>query len=82
MIIMPFKSRENALELGFKFRGRVLCTLCGAYVDIYQRLAEMPLFVDPETLWPHLFVTHNDEPPPQEKPIPIDRKTAAAGKDV
>jgi hypothetical protein len=75
--MIPFRSHEQALDIGFKFRGLVACPLCGAQVGIYQRPNEWPLFVDPDNMRAHVTIAHNEDPAPE---MPIDRKSAAAGE--
>jgi hypothetical protein len=78
----PHKSHEDLLAAGFLCRGRIPCPACGAQIAIYQKPNQMPVFVDPETSYPHLeLVPHHMDPPWQPPTEPIDGKSAAAGRD-
>lgn len=75
----PYKSHEDLLDASFRCRGTVKCPLCKEAVSIYQRVNEMPIFVNVETYRPHLDWIHtgtdaNGAPP-------VDGKSAAAGSD-
>lgn len=75
----PYKSERDLVDAGYKLRGPVACPLCGRSVAMWFRPSEAPVFVDPETLQPHLAYRHiygeiqTDDP--------ADGKTAAAGRD-
>jgi hypothetical protein len=77
----PYKTTADLLHAEFRFRGRVPCPKCGALIDIYQQLDQMPVFVDPETAYPHLaLIPERMDPPWQPDPDhAIDGKSAAAG---
>lgn len=79
--MIPFRSHEQALKLGFRYRGHVPCPVCGSSIGIYQQPDCYPLFVDTETFWPHVLAVHNEvKPMPAPPAPPIDRKSAAAGE--
>jgi hypothetical protein len=71
----PHKSDEDLARAGFKSRGTMKCPFCYALVNIYQVPGEMPVFLDPESYYPHLDPQHAD--PPE---MPVDGKSAAAGE--
>lgn len=71
-------SHEDALRAGYRYRGRVPCPVCGMVVGIYQKLDQFPLFLDTETMRPHVTFAHN-EMPAAARDFPVDGKSAAAG---
>jgi hypothetical protein len=71
------RTSDDLRRAGFRSRGRIACPDCGAPIEIYQQLNQMPVFLDPETYYPHLeLVPHHMDPPWQP---PVDGKSAAAG---
>ena len=76
-MIWTYRSERELVEAGYMLRGPAPCPVCGKTVEMWFRSGEIPVFLDPETLWPHAELRHAD-PPPDE---PIDGKTAGAGSD-
>ena len=74
MTAWPAKSQQDLVDAGFKFRGFVPCPACGGNIAIWQKPDLFPVFLDPETFWPHLDRFKHADPPE------VDHKMAAAGE--
>jgi len=72
------RSDEAMARAGYRFRGAIPCPHCSEKVWIYQKLDQMPVFLD-GNYWPHLIFDHNPIAGPE---IPVDGKSAASGRDL
>ena len=70
----PYRCEGDLLGAGFIACARLNCPICQKPLRIFMKFGEMPVFLDAKTYAIHLDgFKHADSP--------VDRKTAAAGRD-
>jgi len=69
-----YKSQQDLVDAGFKFRGLVPCPVCSTLISIFQQPDAFPVFLDLKTFCPHLDRYKHADPPA------VDHKSAAAGE--